>query len=84
MEQVMSYYVRMTDKFMSGWGMAKGKRNVMVVICDTYEQAEQIEKAANRRPEMKRVAICSTKPKARPGILYSWKVYADMGGPWLE
>jgi len=38
------YYVTMTDKFMSGWGQAHGKINKMVVECDTYEEAAQIER----------------------------------------
>lgn len=77
-------YVRMTDKFMSGWGPARDKTNVLVISCATWEQAEQIAKAAKRRKEMKRVDICLNKPKNRPGILYSYKTFEDMGGPWLE
>ncbi len=28
------YYVTATDKFMSGWGLAKGRTNKVVVICE--------------------------------------------------
>lgn len=77
-------YVRMTDKFLSGWGAATGKQNVMVVECDSWEQAEAIEKAANKRGEMRRVACCLHKPKNRRGVLYSWKRFSDLGGAWLE
>jgi hypothetical protein len=80
----MAYYVRMTDKFMSGWGEAQGKSNVVVVECPTIEQAEQIERAAKRRSEMRRVEICLSKPKNRPNVLYSWKHYDQLGGPWKE
>lgn len=80
----MTIYVRMTDSFMSGWGLARDKTNVMVVECDDWRQAEAIEQAARKRPEMKRVQIVSNRPKNRPGVLYSWKKFHDMGGPWLE
>ena len=80
----MTIYVRMTDKFMSGWGMAEGKTSVMVVECDDWKQAEQVEKAAKRRSEMKRVAVVSHKPAKRPGILYSFKKFSDLSGPWLQ
>lgn len=77
-------YVRMTDKFMSGWGMAKDMTNVMVVECSDWQQAEAIEKAARKRSEMRRIEICLNKPKNRPGVLYSHKAFADLSGPWLE
>ena len=79
----MTIYVRMTDKFMSGWGEARGKTNVLVIACETQAQAEAVEKAAHARPEMKRVQICLDKPKARDGVLYSHKKFSDLGGPWL-
>lgn len=77
------YYVRMTDKFMSGWGRAEGKINVLVVECDTWEQAAAIEKAAHERREMRRVQICSTPPRERAGLLISRKPFSDFAGPWL-
>ncbi len=73
-------YVRMTDKFMSGWGMAKNKTNVLVIECETLEQAEEIEAAAHKRAEMIRIMICLTKPKKRVGVFYSWKKYSEMTG----
>lgn len=77
-------YVRMEDEFMSGWGMAEGKTNVLVIECDTLEQAQQIEKAGKRRPEMKGVRIVTTEPKGAQHVLYSRKHFNDMGGCWLE
>ena len=50
-------YVCMTDKFMSGWGRAESKINKYVIKCDNWEQAEQIEAAAHKRPEMKYINI---------------------------
>jgi hypothetical protein len=78
----MIFYVTMTDKFMSGWGAANGKINKMIVECDTIEQAEQIERAARRRSEMKYVNICARRPRYGSHVLESFKTYADLSGPW--
>ena len=78
----MIFYVTMTDKFMSGWGAANGKTNKMIVECDTIEQAEQIERAARRRSEMKYVNICASRPRYGSHVLESFKTYADLSGPW--
>lgn len=77
------FFVRMTDRFMFGWGQAKGKTNVLVVACPTIEKAEQIEKAAHKRSEMRRIAITRKMPRNRPGILYSIKNFSELSGPWL-
>jgi hypothetical protein len=77
-------YVRMSDRFMSGWGACVGKRNVLVIVCDDWRQAEAIRRAAVDRPDMQRVAIVGGMPRARRGVLYSVKPFADMLGPWRE
>jgi hypothetical protein len=79
----MSYFVRMTDKALSGWGAAEGRRNVLVIECDTWDQAEAIFNAATRRPEMQRVKIVQRMPKDRPGVLYSRRHFSHMTGDWL-
>lgn len=78
----MTLFVRMTDKFMSGWGDAAGKTNVLVVKCDTLEQAEQIETAAGRRDEMNRIEIMSSHPCSRANVLFTDRHYDDMGSLW--
>lgn len=78
------FYVRMTDKFMSGWGMAKGIKNVLVIECDTLLQANAIEVAAHHRNEMIYINVTETKPRSRPGQLLTWKKFSDMGGTWLN
>lgn len=78
----MKYYVTMTDKFMSGWGMAANKINKMIVECDTWQQAEQIERAARARSEMRRVNICTTKPRYGAHVVESWKTWGDLGPIW--
>ena len=77
-------YVRMTDKFMSGWGACAGKKNVLVIVCDDWRQAEAIRRAAIDRSEMQRVAIVGTKPRERAGVLYSVKTFSDMLESWRE
>lgn len=77
-------YVRMTDKWMSGWGACENKRNVLVIACDNWRQAEAIRRAAFDRSEMQRVAIVGTMPRERAGVLYSVKTFDDMLGPWRE
>lgn len=76
------YYVTMTDKFMSGWGMAANKTNKLIIICDTYEQAEIIKRNANKRNEMKYVNICISKPRYGKNVLESWRTWEDMGSIW--
>jgi hypothetical protein len=70
----------MTDKFMSGWGHAQGKTNKLIIECNTVDEAEQIERAARRRSEMKYVNIRTRRPRYGAHVLESWKTYADMTG----
>ena len=56
------YYVTMTDKFMSGWGMAKGRINKLVFVCESYDDALRVESYASSRGEMKNINIKTTKP----------------------
>ena len=59
---MMTHYVTMTDKFMSDWGMAKGKINKLVISCDTYDEAITVANNAERRDEMIYVNIRDSKP----------------------
>jgi len=78
-------YVTMTDKFMSGWGMAQGKTNKFIIECDNWEQAEIIERNARKRSEMKYVNICTSKPRYNSRtILESWRTFEDMGEIWKK
>ena len=75
-------YVTMTDKFMSGWGMAKGKTNKLVIECENRLQAEKIaDYANNERDEMKYINITYNKPRYNSSkYITSWKVYSQMTG----
>lgn len=59
--QAQKYYVSMTDKFFSGWGMAEGRIAKFVVECDTLEQAQVVKANAQDRPDMKNIRICFDK-----------------------
>ena len=78
-------YVTMTDKFMSGWGMAKGKINKLVIECGDSVQAEKIaDYARNNRDEMKYINITHNKPSYNSRkYITSWKVYSQMTG-WIK
>ena len=77
-------YVTMTDKFMSGWGMAEGKINKLVIECENNAQAAKIAHCANNFPEMKYVNVRYTRPSYNScKYLTSWKKYRDMTG-WFE
>ena len=68
------YYVTMTDKFMSGWGQAKGKINKLVLPCKTIEEAEVVERNARDRSEMIYINIRTSKPYYNPNNYHvSWK-----------
>ncbi|NBU79674.1 MAG: hypothetical protein EBS50_11505 [Sphingomonadaceae bacterium] len=71
----------MTDKFLSGWGLAKGGNSVLCVLCPDYETAERIERAALRRREMKRVAIAD---KPRKGAHVTIRHASELTGAWLN
>lgn len=78
----MAIYVRMIDRFMSGWGGAQGKRNVYAVECATREQADRIEAVALRRPEMKYVTITMRRPKSDSRTVVSLKQFDELGAIW--
>jgi hypothetical protein len=78
----MAYYVCMTDRFMSGWGPAKDKDNVLVIECATYDEARNALRHALTRNEMCRQRINLKPPKQRSGVLYTNKQYADLGPIW--
>jgi hypothetical protein len=73
----------MTDKFMSGWGHAANSTNVLVIQCDTHDQAHAIARAARERSEMRRIRICITKSKNRAGVLHTHKHVSELAGAWL-
>ncbi len=80
-----TWYVTMTDKFMSGWGKAKGKINKLIIVCENGDQAHRIQKNASYRSEMKYINVTTDKPYYNPNrYLVSWKTYKQMGKIWKK
>jgi hypothetical protein len=50
-------YVTMTDKFMSGWGCARGLINKLVFECEDYDEARIVAANAEGRSDQKHVNI---------------------------
>lgn len=82
--QLMPFYVTMTDKFMSGWGKADKKINKFIVECESYQDAETIKRNAERRPEMKYIAIKMDKPRYGRNYLESYTTFAELGEIWKK
>jgi hypothetical protein len=68
------YYVTMTDKFLSGWGVAKNKIAKFVYECETMEEAEIVAENAGNRSDQKNINIASKKPSYSSSKYYTqWK-----------
>ena len=65
------FYVLSNDRFMSGWGPAKGIINTCVIPCDDMGTAERVEAYAQSRGDQTHVRIIVGKPRTRKGVLYS-------------
>ena len=70
------YYVTMTDKCLSGWGMAQDKIAKYVYECDTFEMAQKVKANAEKRTDQKNINITTTKPYYNPESHYTqYKTY---------
>jgi hypothetical protein len=81
-------YVTATDKFMSGWGMARNKTAKRVIVCQTWRQAQRMENAIKNCPNsgMTYVNITSKFPYYNPNrYITSWCTYADFNNDaWMK
>lgn len=64
------YWVTMTDKFMSGWGMAKGKINKLVFECESLTEARVVAENAEYHGSQKYINIATRKPYYSPSKYY--------------
>ena len=83
----MKWFVTMTDRFLSGWGQAKGKDAKLVIGPMSYDDAIRIDRAARRRSEMKYVNIREAKGNPRnfyPRSQVTVKKLSEMGGSWTS
>ena len=62
----------MTDKFMSGWGGAKGKINKLIFECDSFDEAMTVIDNAEKRSDMNYINYRGTKkPYYNPSRYYA-------------
>lgn len=79
------FYVTMTDKFLSNWGMSKGKINKFVVAVPNYEKATIIKRNAQQRSEMKFINITTRKPRYnKKRFLTSMRGWGQLGDIWKK
>lgn len=77
------FFVTMTDKFLSGWGGASGRIAKFVIVCETIEQAETIERNARKRSEMKNVSICTKRPNySAKRYQTTFQAFDNLGSIW--
>ncbi len=77
-------YVKMVDPFMSGWGPATGKRNVVICVCDSQEEASLVLDNVKNRGDMKYINVFYKKPYYNPNRYYvQFKTKEDMP-VWYE
>tara|TARA_R110000751_G_scaffold239285_1_gene340010 strand:+ start:361 stop:621 length:261 start_codon:yes stop_codon:yes gene_type:complete len=85
MEKTQKYYVVMTDKFMSGWGISENKINKYIIVCDNFSNAEIIKKSAKKRSEMKYINIHTKKPYYNKNhYLISLVKFNELGSIWTN
>jgi len=76
--------VTMIDTFMSGWGQSKNAANILVIECDTQEQAETVERNANLRSEMTDVCIINETKRWPNNVVVSLKHFDELGAIWKK
>ena len=81
------YYVICTDNFMSGWGSARNKKNICILLCDSHEEAKVVASNARGRSEMSDVITLNREELKRwfrhEGVMFSLfdREFADA---WYE
>lgn len=76
-------FVTMTDRFLSGWGGAKGMEAKLIVACDDEKDAKQIVKAAKKRGDMEDIKVVKNFPNYK-GKQASYRHFDQLGGIWKE
>lgn len=65
------FYVLSNDKFMSGWGEAKGMINTCIVPCKDEDELKRVMGYVESRNDQNRIRYCTNKPQIRRHTLYS-------------
>lgn len=69
------WYVTATDKFLSGWGPATGKKHKLIVKCNGLQQALKVKSNMEKDRTLSYVNYTTTKP-SYPSSRYTTK--------WME
>ena len=64
------YYVSTEDTFLSGWGKAKNKTNVLIFECNNKEEAGIVAANAKNRTDQRCIEIHKTYPHFLPASAY--------------
>jgi len=56
------FYVTAIDSFMSGWGPAEGRANLVCLPCSNEAEVKSVLAYVRTRPEMERIKVSHTKP----------------------
>ena len=64
-------YISMIDNFMSGWGMAEGKKNVLIFECGDSQEAIKVMNYGQTREEMSDAFVSPRKPEFNSDMFYS-------------
>jgi hypothetical protein len=79
------YFVIMTDRFLSKWGLAEGKIAKFIITCDSFEQAEIISRNAQKRTDMRRITVSKKIPYYSPrGYQVSYETWDTLGDIWKK
>ena len=62
MATIKSHFVSMKDTFMSGWGEAKGKSNILIFHCTSLDQAIIVRDNARNRSDQANIRVHNDKP----------------------
>ena len=76
-------YVLANDTYLSGWGPAFWKTNVVVLPVRDHKEAETVAENARARTDMVRVRIVTRRPTMRPDRLYSL-MERDEASRWYD
>ena len=78
------FYVTMTDKILSGWGIAEGKINKLIFECETLEEARIVAENAKNRGDQKYININSKKPYYNNNKYYTQTKTKEVYPNWYK
>lgn len=64
-------YVTCIDKALSGWGFARGRKNKLVFLCESRQEAEVVAANARARKDQRNVRITTRMPRMSDDRFYT-------------